>query len=157
MRNKEIAVAAVFLMMSILCSRIWAHCQIPCGIYDDPARFNSMLENVQTIEKSIKQIESLSTEKVQNWNQLVRWIDNKEVHADKLAETVTYYFMAQQIKPLDAADDAVREKYVREVTLLHEILFNSMKAKQNTALKYCTKLRELILQFRQSFLGEKSH
>ena len=30
-----------------------AHCQIPCGIYDDHARVHAMLEDVTTIEKSL--------------------------------------------------------------------------------------------------------
>ena len=30
---------------------------------------------------------------------MVRWVVNKEVHADELSDIVTYYFMAQRIKP----------------------------------------------------------
>ncbi len=30
-----------------------AHCQIPCGIYDDNARVESMLEDVATIRKAV--------------------------------------------------------------------------------------------------------
>lgn len=38
----------------------YAHCQLPCGIYDDNARVLSMLEDVRTIEKSIRLIKELS-------------------------------------------------------------------------------------------------
>lgn len=38
----------------------YAHCQIPCGIYDDAARVKSMLEDAATMEKSIKLIAELA-------------------------------------------------------------------------------------------------
>ena len=44
-----------------------AHCQIPCGIYDDQTRIHLMEEHVATIEKSMKQIEAAA-----NQNQTVR-------------------------------------------------------------------------------------
>ncbi len=153
---KMTIMAVVFVMMSVVSPRLLAHCQIPCGIYDDQARFSSMLEDVRTIDKSMRQIKSLGQMEAPNWNQLVRWIHNKEVHAEKLAETITYYFMPQRIKLPDAVDEAGRHKYVKEITLLHEILLNSMKAKQTIDLKYCTRLLELIQQFRKSYLGEES-
>ena len=30
-----------------------AHCQVPCGIYDDPARIAELREDATTIEKAI--------------------------------------------------------------------------------------------------------
>jgi len=35
---------------------IFSHCEIPCGIYDDPMRLDMMAEHIGTIEKSMKQI-----------------------------------------------------------------------------------------------------
>ena len=34
-----------------LASRADAHCQIPCGIYGDDARFTALLEDVTTLKK----------------------------------------------------------------------------------------------------------
>jgi nickel superoxide dismutase len=133
-----------------------AHCQIPCGIYDDGARFTLMLEHVTTIEKSMNQINKLGGEKASDWNQLVRWVGNKEDHAGELSEIVTFYFMAQRIKPpKEDAGTAAREKYERELELLHRILVQTMKARQTTDLAHVEALRKLIGQFRQSYLGEK--
>ena len=56
---------------------LYAHCQIPCGIYDDEARFTLMLEDVTTIEKAMKQITEIGGQDKPNWNQLVRWVGNK--------------------------------------------------------------------------------
>ena len=37
-----------------------AHCQVPCGIYDDHARIHQMLEDVATIAKAVTQIAELA-------------------------------------------------------------------------------------------------
>jgi len=134
-----------------------AHCQIPCGIYGDPVRFAQLKEHVTTIEKSMQQIQALSREKEPNWNQLVRWVGNKEAHADELAEIVTYYFMSQRVKPADPADAAASAKYVRQITLLHKMLVHAMKAKQTTDLEHCKQLRVLIHEFEASYLGQQVH
>ena len=47
----------------------WGHCQIPCGIYDDAARFTLLKEHVTTIEKSMKSIDALSADATKNANQ----------------------------------------------------------------------------------------
>ena len=130
-------------LISILTSvSIQGHCQIPCGIYDDAMRIKMMYEHVTTIEKSIKM---LSEE--QSQNQTVRWVLNKERHADELSEIVTYYFMAQRIKPGS-------EDYAAQLSQLHEMLIFAMKAKQATDLANVEKLRELIHHFEHSYLGE---
>jgi len=137
------------LLTSILALNAQAHCQIPCGIYDDQTRITLMEEHVATIEKSMNEITKLSAEIPQNSNQLIRWVDNKEEHADKLTEIVTYYFLAQRIKPTEPA-----EKYAAELKLLHGMIVQSMKAKQTTDLQHVEKLRELMDQFEHIYFGE---
>ena len=155
MKTRLPALAAVFVLTAGLCSVLSAHCQIPCGIYDDPARFTAMREHVTTIRKSMRRIQGLSQAKQTNDNQLVRWVNNKEAHADKLAEIVTAYFMAQRIKPTGVEDKTARAKYVEQITLLHEILVSAMKTKQTTDLAHCTTLDDRIGRFEQSYLGRK--
>ena len=38
---------------------IFAHCQVPCGIYDDDLRVRQMFEDLTTIDKAIDEIQSL--------------------------------------------------------------------------------------------------
>ena len=149
------AVAAVFSPLAI--QNAGAHCQIPCGIYDDPARFVLMKEHVKTIAKSIDQINKLAIERgAENKNQLVRWVANKETHADELSEIVTYYFMTQRIKaPADFKDEKAVKKYLGDLALLHQILVYSMKAKQTADKANTDKLAELIGKFEKSYLGNK--
>ena len=149
-----VAVAAAF--SSLAPNEAKAHCQIPCGIYDDPARFVTMREHVATIEKSMVQIVATAGQGKTGVNQAVRWVANKETHADELAEIVTKYFMAQRVKvPADFSNEAATKKYVGEIALLHQIIVFSMKAKQTTDVANTKKLRELIGKFEESYLGKK--
>jgi len=145
-------VTTVFL--AVVYSQGRTHCQIPCGIYDDPVRFALMEEHVTTIEKSMQEIERLSSEDDPDWNQIVRWVNNKEHHSQELADIVTFYFMAQRVKPADEKDNPAYSKYIGELTTLHEIMFHAMKAKQTTDLDHCTMLRGLIEEFRTSYMSD---
>jgi nickel superoxide dismutase len=134
-----------------------AHCQIPCGIYDDPARFTALEEHVTTIEKSMKLINELSAEGTKNYNQIVRWVNNKEAHADEFTEIVTFYFLAQRIKPVDPSDKEAVSKYLRELKMLHEMIVFAMKCKQTTDVENCAKLRALIKGFKASYMGGQAN
>ncbi|MBW2001298.1 MAG: superoxide dismutase [Deltaproteobacteria bacterium] len=122
-----------------------AHCEIPCGIYDDGMRINMMNEHIATIEKSMNQIMKIEKEKQHHSNQLVRWIINKERHADEIQEIATQYFMTQRIK-FDT------KNYEKKLGLLHQILVYSMKCKQTTNLDYINKLRLLVQEFHALYL-----
>lgn len=156
MKTTRILVTATFVLLLLATApSIMAHCQIPCGIYDDAARFTEMREHVTTIEKSIKQINTLGAEEKTDWNQIVRWVMNKEDHADELAHVVTYYFMAQRVKPPQGdADDATRQKYANQISLLHRMIVEAMKAKQGTDLERIKALRSLIDQFEKSYMAK---
>jgi nickel superoxide dismutase len=152
-RNRLVLFAMSTLLVGVMSAKAMAHCQVPCGIYDDPARFTALKEHVTTIEKSMKLINELSAENDKNYNQIVRWVNNKETHANEFTEIVTYYFLAQRIKPADRADKAAMSKYLRELTLLHEMIVHAMKCKQTTDAEHCAKLRELIKAFEASYMG----
>ena len=149
------AIAAAIALFAGLAPRaVLAHCQIPCGIYDDEMRFRMLEEHVTTIEKSINQIGELSAEPGKNANQLVRWVMNKEDHADKLQEVATQYFMFQRIKPVDETDPTAWSAYQKELTLMHKITVHAMKAKQTTDLAEVETLRTLIGEFEKLYFGK---
>ena len=152
--NKKLIFGAVFLSAIVFGSLAYSHCQIPCGIYDDEARFNTMAEHITTIEKSMKLIESLSAQEKPNMNQIVRWVNNKEVHADEMSNIITYYFMAQRIKIVSEGNPQEYKKYVKKLTLLHEMLFYATKAKQTTDTANVEKLKSLLNQFHESYYGK---
>ncbi|MBW1913713.1 MAG: superoxide dismutase [Deltaproteobacteria bacterium] len=125
-----------------------AHCEIPCGIYDDETRIKMILEHISTIEKSINEILNIEKKEHHNSNQLIRWIMNKEHHADELQEIVTQYFMTQRIK-IDSKD------YDKKLAILHQILIYSMKCKQTTDLSNIEKLRNLLKEFQALYFERK--
>jgi nickel superoxide dismutase len=133
---------------------VYSHCQLPCGIYDDPARLAVIAEDINTVEKAMKSIEELSAQPKPNMNQIVRWVNDKDEHAEDIAHIASYYFMAQRIKPVDKSDAAGYEKYVKQLTLLHEMIIYSTKAKQTTDLANVEKLRSLLGEFRTAYLGD---
>ena len=149
-------------LLMVLCllgmgATVYSHCQMPCGIYDDPARIQAMAENITTLEKSIQQINALSGKtSAQDNNQVVRWIMTKDAHADELSETITYYFMAQRIKPSAPTDTKAYAKYIRELTLLHQMLQTSMKVKQTVDLAHIQTLRSQLHDFSDSYLGAEA-
>lgn len=128
-----------------------AHCQIPCGIYDDHMRFHMIEEHIQTIEKSMKSITELSQAETKDYNQIVRWVNNKDEHAEYIEEIVSFYFLAQRVKPVTETSGEAYDRYVTQVQLLHELLVNAMKAKQSTDLAVCTRLRTLLAEFEASY------
>lgn len=152
--GKRILAVSIAATVVILASIAYSHCQIPCGIYDDDARFDAIAEHITTIEKSMKLITELSGQDKQNMNQIVRWVNNKDHHADELSEIVTYYFMAQRVKLPAAGDTKAYNDYVKKLTLLHEMLVYSMKSKQTTDLDNVEKLRAALEKFHQAYAAK---
>lgn len=142
--NKTAKYLTIMVLFSVAAiTSVKAHCQVPCGIYDDEMRVKMMEEHVTTITKAMAQLES-----GQNQNQTVRWVQNKEKHADEIIEIVSHYFLAQRIKP-------GMDHYEENLKTLHEIIVYSMKAKQTTDVKNAEKLTELIHKLEHTYFGEK--
>jgi nickel superoxide dismutase len=154
MRRARLILSAIAALSLTTGSLVLAHCQVPCGIYNDPVRFELLREHIATIEKSIQEIQRLSGEEKPNYNQIVRWVQNKDNHADQFSEIVTYYFLAQRVKPADPGNQAASAKYVEQLKQLHEMVVYAMKCKQTTDVENCTKLRSLVDAFEASYLGK---
>lgn len=132
-----------------------AHCQIPCGIYDDELRVQLIEEHIGTVEKSMNQIIALSAEDDEDYNQIVRWVNNKEAHATEIQDIVTAYFMAQRIKPaVDHDDEKAMNEYIHKLAILHAIQIHAMKAKQGTDLEEIENLRKMTKMFREAYFGK---
>ena len=155
--RKKLVLWTLCLSLALLASITYSHCQIPCGIYNDQTRFDIIAENITTIEKSMKLITELSSEEKPNLNQIVRWVENKEKHADDISHIVTYYFLAQRIKPADKTAAEQYDQYVKKLTLLHEMLIYSMKAKQSTDLANVEKLKTLLADFQNAYSAKPTH
>ena len=144
---------ALALALTLAPATLSAHCQIPCGIYDDEMRFRMLEEHITTIEKSMNLVTELSADPGKNANQLVRWVINKEHHADEMASIVTQYFLQQRLKPEEA--EASPAKWTAKVKACHQILVYAMKAKQTTDLADVEKLRAGVSAFKQAYFTKE--
>ena len=115
------ALLAAVVLVALQTGAALAHCEIPCGIFHDELRIELIKEHIETIEKSANSITELSKASPVNYNQLVRWIDNKEDHANQLQEIVTQYFMFQRVKPADPNDAAATAAYPKPLPRLRSL------------------------------------
>lgn len=109
-----------------------AHCQVPCGIYDDAARIAQLREDATTIGKAIAEMTTLAGQHdVQAINQLTRWINTKEAHASHIIEVVSEYFLTQKVKPVAAGAEG-RAAYLEMLADHHAVMRAAMVTKQQS-------------------------
>ncbi len=136
--NVRLPFALSALLLLGFAGQAQAHCQVPCGIYDDHARVHAMLEDAQTIEKAITEMTALvGKADAQSFNQAARWVATKEQHATHIQEVVATYFLTQRVKPGEKDTAA-------QLAALHEVLFWAMKTKQSVDPANVAKLRAAI-------------
>ncbi len=152
----KIKVSILLLLLSMASyTKLSAHCEVPCGIYNDMLRVELLMEHFTTIEKSMTQINKLSNEENKNYNQLVRWINTKEEHANKIQNIVYQYFMSQRISIKKEDDRKARKKYISQITLAHKLLVLAMKTKQSTDTKYIAELQSTLKQFTEVYFSKE--
>lgn len=144
--------AATFLPRQAL-----AHCEVPCGIYGDRARFEAMLEDQKTIAKADAEIAKYLEEMPDkptalSVNQMTRWVATKEDHATRIQHTIAQYFMTQRIKP---GDEAGNDAYVKKLTAAHAVMQAAMKSKQDAEGATAETLRTAILDFYRAYEGKE--
>ena len=136
--KRIILLFALCFVTVILPQKAQAHCQIPCGIYDDHARVHKMLEDAVTVKKATVKLSELAGKNdAQSHNQIVRWVSNKESHAQKIIATISDYYLTQRVKP-DQAD------YAERLKKHHAVIIAAMKAKQNADSSHADALIESI-------------
>lgn len=154
--KKPIGILLLFVMSLFMSNEALAHCQIPCGIYNDNMRIMMMDEHITTIEKSMRLVVELSVDPSNNMNQIVRWVNNKEQHADEFTEIVTYYFLAQRIKAPESTRGSDYETYQAQLETLHQMMVAAMKAKQTTDQQHIEQLRTLLKEFVNLYFDEEA-
>ena len=149
MKNGKLLLLAFCLLA--IAAPLWAHCEIPCGIYGDEARFAAIAEDLTTIEKSMTQIAALAGQSdAQNANQLARWVANKEEHANRIQHVVTQYFMTQRLKAVEEGSEEIAA-YLDKLVLLHKMLRGAMKCKQTVDVEEVEKMRALLHEFKHAY------
>jgi len=146
MKEKQLWLLASLTAIVLSVGTVGAHCEVPCGIYDDEMRANMIAEHATTIEKAMNEISELSSKAPLNYNQIVRWVTNKELHATEVQHIVSQYFLTQRIKP-------DTDQYGKKLEVLHQMLVAAMKCKQTTDLSNVKQLRSLLKDFEVLYFG----
>lgn len=147
--KRSMMLFAVPMLVALFCPRIvLAHCEVPCGIYDDQLRFEQMLEDTETIQKAMDQMNSLAGKHdTVDLNQMIRWVSTKEQHATHTQHVIAQYFMTQRIKPAD-------QQYVGRLKAAHAVMQAAMKCKQTADPANADALRKAIMNFHKVYEGK---
>jgi nickel superoxide dismutase len=149
MGNRTVVTLCLFGLAFAVCTVVApdsarAHCQVPCGIYDDEARIEGLREDATTIGKAIDQMTQLAGKTdVQSLNQLTRWVQTKETHAARIISVVSEYFLTQKVKPV-GADSEGHPAYLKKLADHHAVMAAAMKTKQKADPKAVEALRKAI-------------
>ena len=141
----------LFTVAAMMPAKMEAHCQIPCGIYSDNVRVVMMLEDVETLEKSVSMLHQLAAKQdVQSKSQFARWVTNKEQHAEKIISTIANYYLTQRVNP--SQDD-----YVDRLKAHHAVIVNAMKVKQSTDEQSVATLKDSVRVLLKYYPDEHKH
>ena len=130
------------------------HCMVPCGIFDDPAMVADLQQHAATIRKAMVQsadLQSGESVSLQDMNQIVRWINTKEEHCQKIITTVADYCLCQRVKKpiFDSEKD-----YTDALVAHHAVMQAAMKAKQTMDTAGADALDHALADFAKMYTKE---
>ena len=128
------------------------HCQVPCGIFDDPGTVNIIKEACATIRKAMVQINELHAQgSPLAFNQMTRWVMTKEEHASKIITLISEYCLCQRCKT-DGSVFKTEKDYLDALQAHHAVMVAAMKAKQNVDVAFCDALEHAVGDFSKMYL-----
>jgi len=138
------------------------HCQVPCGIFDDPAMVAQMKEDAATIRKAMVKSEELHASTIKELlerkqslndiNQITRWIMTKEEHCSKIITTISEYCLCQRVKKDVFASVG---DYTDALQAHHAVMQAAMKAKQTMDVAAVDNLDHAIGDFAKMYTKEE--
>jgi small subunit ribosomal protein S27Ae len=131
------------------------HCQVPCGIFDDPKLVAEVKEQCATIRKAIVQINELFAKgDVLSFNQMTRWVNTKEEHCCKIITAISEYCLCQRVKPVGAPGSPFTQDkdFVDALRSHHSVMVNAMKAKQSVAVAAADALDHAVGDWSKMYL-----
>ncbi len=126
----------------------YAHCDIPCGIYD-PHAAQVAAHTVVRMDMLISDIMKNGGQTVEDRNKLVRCVSIKEQHAEIVKHEVAVIW-----------GDYMKPEHANAHPELHELVWNTLKlagkAKQSTDIKDAEALLESVQKFAEAFWATKN-
>ncbi|MBI3283210.1 superoxide dismutase, Ni [Candidatus Curtissbacteria bacterium] len=125
-------------------SVVYAHCDIPCGIYET----NSMTTAADTVYKMVEKILELKGMELEQRNSFVRMVHIKEEHAQKCKQEILILWT-----------DYFKEEHLAKFPDLHTKVWKATKlcsqAKRIVDLKVAQQLKEAVAEIARIFAETK--
>ncbi|MCA9348837.1 superoxide dismutase, Ni [Candidatus Saccharibacteria bacterium] len=126
--------------------KVYAHCDVPCGIYET----DTMRHAADTCRRMVEKIEELGEDTdLEHRNQFVRAVVVKEEHAQKCKDQL-YLLWSDYFKPEHLAD----------FPNLHDLFWRATKqcgkVKQTVSLEVCDELIKLVAEVASVFAQTKT-
>ncbi len=125
----------------------YAHCDIPCGIYD-PHAAQLAAHTVVRMDMLIADVMKGGGSSVEDRNKLIRYVKVKEEHAEICKHEITVIW-----------GDYMKPEHAKENPELNELVWNTLKlagkAKQSTDIKDADALLENVQRFAEAFWKTK--
>ena len=93
---------------------------------------------------------SLGTELL-SFNQMVRWINTKEEHCNKIIKLVSEYCLCQRVKPSNFKSEM---EYLEALKVHHRTMQAAMKAKQSMDENDCIALEHAVEDLAKMYTKE---
>lgn len=142
---KRFLLAGLIIASSLQGTALYAHCQMPCGIYHDDMVYDQIDQYIETMAKGITVLTDNKFSTVQERNEFMRWVLEKEQSSDEVAALITKFFLQQKIKPNEG------ETTTKRVMAAHKLLFLLVPIKQTVDLKFLNDFYEEWENFKLMF------
>lgn len=144
---KKMIFLCSFFVINLYFGEVGAHCQMPCGIYNDQMVYDKIDEYYKTMVKAVSALNDNKFTNLHDRNQFIRWVTQKDKQSDEMADVICTYFLMQKIPPDD-------EDSFDLVKSAHKLLFLIVAIKQNVDLKIVNEFGKEWDHFKQLFHPE---
>lgn len=136
--------ALSFAMVALSQPLLYAHCQMPCGIYHDDMVYDEIDQYVETMVKAVSKIKDGKFSTPSERNELIRWVMTKDHLSDETAHLICTFFLQQKIKPGE-------KDTAKQLESAHKMLFQLVVIKQTVDFKPVSDFAEEWDKFKLMF------
>lgn len=134
-------------MINKLIKPVYAHCDVPCGIYETDTMTHAAATCKRMVEK-YKEIGEVDDENPESMNTAIRCVMTKEKHAQKCKDEL-YLLWSDYFKP----------EHIEKFPDLHEKFWLAAKqcgkVKQTMSIDECEKLIDMVHEISHMFVDSK--
>jgi len=134
-------------MLKRLIKPVYAHCDIPCGIYETDTMTHAAATCKRMVEK-YQEIGEVDDDNAESMNTAIRCVINKEKHAQKCKDEL-YLLWSDYFKP----------EHLEKFPNLHDTFWKATKqcskVKQTMSLEECERLVNMVHDISHMFADSK--